>query len=82
MFISKKDYNLMCNRNEDLRNEKDEIKEKLRITENNELLLLKENSLIKNIAKQIIYISESNTYGNAELNLRKIKELASTAINH
>jgi hypothetical protein len=79
MFISKKDYDAICNRCEDLKNKLDAEREKTRMLENNEILILKEDKILRNIIKEIILVAESNTYNNDKLALRKIKELASTA---
>lgn len=81
MYISKKDYFAICDRAEELKNENELLKSRLRIAENNELLLLKENSILKNTIKQVNSLSESNTYSNADLRIRKIKELVKTAIH-
>ena len=82
MFIKRKDYYAVCDRSEEIKQERDNLKGKLRIAENNELLLLKENDILRNMVKQISGLANSNTYNNAELRLRKIKELASTGINN
>lgn len=79
MFISKKDYETICNRCKDLKNKLDAEREKTRMLENNEILILKEDKILRNIIKEIILVAESNTYNNDKLALRKIKELASTA---
>ena len=75
MFISKKDYDLVCDRNTELHNEIYELEDKLEITEKNELKLLNENTKLKRKQRQITKLLESNTYNNAELRLRKIKEV-------
>ena len=79
MFISKKDYELICNRGRDLKNELDAKRDKTRMQENNEILILKENRILKSIIREIKLVAESNTYNNDKVALRKIKELASTA---
>lgn len=75
MFISKKDYDVMCDRNQELHNEIYELEDKLEIAEKNELKLLSENTKLKRKQRKITKLLESNTYNNAELRLRKIKEV-------
>ena len=57
----------------------DELKEKNDTVQNNNTLILKQNRILKNIIKEIKLVSESNTYNNDKVALRKINELASTA---
>lgn len=57
---------------EKLKEENDRIK-------NNNTLILKQDSILRNTIKQMGLIAESNTYNNDKVALRKIKELASTA---
>lgn len=59
-------------RAEKLKEENDRIK-------NNNTLILKQDSILRNTIKQMGLIAESNTYNNDKVALRKIKELASTA---
>lgn len=49
------------------------------IANNNATLTLQQNRMLRNILKEIKLVAESNTYGNKDVILRKIKELASTA---
>lgn len=49
------------------------------IANNNATLTLRQNRILRNILKEIRTIAESNSYGNSEAILRKIKELVSTA---
>ena len=51
-----------------------------RILKNNEMVLLAENRILRNTLKEIKLVSESNTYSNDKVALRKINELAKTAI--
>ena len=57
----------------------EKLKEENDITKNNNILILKQNRILKNILKEIVLVAESNTYSNDKVALRKIKELASTA---
>lgn len=82
MFIKREDYYAVCDRCEEIKQERDNLKGQLRIAENNELLLMKENDILRNVIRQVISLANSNTYSNADLRIRKIKELASTAINN
>lgn len=60
---------------EKLKEENDRIK-------NNNTLILKQDSILRNTIKQMGLIAESNTYNNDKVALRKIKELASTGIDN
>lgn len=64
---------------EEAQNKAEKLKEENDITKNNNILILKQNRILKNIIREIKLVSESNTYGNDKVALRKIKELASTA---
>lgn len=57
----------------------EKLKEENDITKNNNILILKQNRILKSIIREIKLVSESNTYSNDKVALRKIKELASTA---
>ncbi len=57
----------------------EELRKENGITRNNNILILKQNRILQNIIKEIKLVSESNTYSNDKVALRKIKELASTA---
>lgn len=57
----------------------DKLKEENDILKNNNTLILKQDRILRNIIKEIKLVSESNTYNNDKVALRKIKELASTA---
>ena len=57
----------------------DKLKEENDIVKNNNILILKQNRILKNIIKEMKLVAESNTYNNDKVALRKIKELASTA---
>lgn len=82
MFIKREDCYAVCDRCEEIKQERDNLCGKLHTAENNELLLLKENDILRNVIRQVISLANSNTYNNADLRIRKIKELASTAINN
>lgn len=56
------------------------LSEKNRVLENNNIAILKRNRLMADILKEIILLTDKNTYNNADLRIRKIKELAETAI--
>lgn len=64
---------------EEAQDKAEELKEENDIIKNNNILILKENRILRNIIKEIRLIAESNTYNNDKVALRKIKELASTA---
>lgn len=64
---------------EDAQNKAEELKEENDITKNNNILILKQNRILKSIIREIRLVSESNTYSNDKVALRKINELASTA---
>ena len=57
----------------------DKLKEENDILRNKNLLILKQEKILRNIIKEIGLIAESNTYNNDKVALRKLKELASTA---
>ena len=57
----------------------DKLKEENDIIKNNNTLILKQDRILKSILRVIKLVSESNTYSNDKVALRKIKELASTA---
>lgn len=57
----------------------DKLKEENDIIKNNNTLILKQDRILKSIIREIKLVSESNTYSNDKVALRKIKELASTA---
>ena len=57
----------------------DKLKEENDILRNNNLLILKQEKILRNIIKEIGLIAESNTYSNDKVALRKIKEVSSTA---
>lgn len=75
MFISKDDYYLMCDRADELEGELKEIKEKVKILEDNEIKLLKENTELKKKHRQLVKLVECNTYNDLEIRIRKIKEV-------
>ena len=75
MFISKDDYYLMCDRADELEGELKEIKEKVKMLEDNEIKLLKENTELKKKHKQLVKLVECNTYNDLEIRIRKIKEV-------
>lgn len=52
------------------------------IANNNATLTLQQNRILRNILKEIKLVAESNVYGNKEVALRKIKELASSGIDN
>lgn len=52
------------------------------IANNNATLILKQNRILRNVLKEIKLVAESNVYGNKEVALRKIKELASSGIDN
>lgn len=52
------------------------------IANNNATLILQQNRILRNIIKEIKLVAESNVYGNKEVALRKIKELASSGIDN
>ena len=62
-------------------NKAEELSEKNRILENNNIVLVTRDRAITDILKQIKMYSSCNTLGNDKAFLRKINELASTAIN-
>lgn len=64
---------------EEAQDKAEKLKEENDITKNNNILILKQNRILKNIIKQMGLIAESNTYGNDKVALRKIKEVSSTA---
>lgn len=80
MFISKNDYNAICNRCTELKVKTENQEETERILKNNAMVLLEENRILRNTLKEIKLVSESNTYSNNKVALRKINELAKTAI--
>ena len=80
MFISKSDYKAICNRCAELKVKTENQEETEGILRNNEMVLLKENEILKSALEEIKLVSESNTYSNDKLALRKINELAKTAI--
>ena len=80
MFISKNDYNAICNRYTELKVKTENQEETERILKNNAMVLLEENRILRNTLKEIKLVSESNTYSNNKVALRKINELAKTAI--
>lgn len=57
----------------------EKLKEENDILRNNNLLILKQEKILRNIIKEIGLIAESNTYSNDKVALRKIKEVSSTA---
>lgn len=57
----------------------EQLKEENDITKNNNILILKQNRILKSIIKEIKLVAESNTYNNDKVALRKIKEVSSTA---
>lgn len=56
------------------------LSEKNRVLENNNIAILKRNRLMADILKEIVLLTDKNTYNNPDLRIRKIKELAETAI--
>lgn len=52
------------------------------VANNNATLTLQQNRILRNILKEIKLVAESNVYGNKEVALRKIKELASSRIDN
>ena len=60
----------------------DKLKEENDTIKNNNTLILKQERILKNIIREIKLVSESNTYSNEKVALRKIKELASTGIDN
>jgi hypothetical protein len=64
---------------EEAQDKAEKLKEENDITKNNNILILKQNRILKNIIKQVGLIAESNTYNNDKVALRKIKEVSSTA---
>lgn len=80
MLISKNDYNAICNRCTELKVKTENQEETERILKNNAMVLLEENRILRNTLKEIKLVSESNTYSNNKVALRKINELAKTAI--
>ena len=64
---------------EDAQNKAEKLKAENDIIKNNNILILKQNRILKNIIKQMGLIAESNTYSNDKVALRKIKEVSSTA---
>ena len=57
----------------------EKLKEENYMLRNNNLLILKQEKILRNIIKEIVLVAESNTYNNDKVALRKLKELASTA---
>lgn len=64
---------------EEAQDKAEKLKEENDITKNNNILILKQNRILKSIIREIRLVSESNTYSNDKVALRKINELASTA---
>lgn len=56
------------------------LSEKNRVLENNNIAISKRNRLMADILKEIVLLTDKNTYNNPDLRIRKIKELAETAI--
>lgn len=75
MFISKDDYYSMCNRADELEGELEEVKERAKMLEDNEIKLLKENTELKKKHRQLVKLVECNTYNDLEIRIRKIKEV-------
>lgn len=50
------------------------------ILKDNNYVLMQKNTNHEKLLKEIKSLSESNTYSNADIRLKKIKELVSTAI--
>ncbi len=80
MFINKNDYKAICNRCTELKVKTENQEETERILKNNQMILLEENRILRNTLKEIKLVSQRNTYSNDKLALRKINELAKTAI--
>ena len=80
MFISKNDYKAICNRCTELKIKTENQEKTERILKNNQMVLLEENRILRNTLKEIKLVSESNTYSNDKVTLRKINELAKTTI--
>ena len=81
MFIAKKVYDELNKRNVELARQVRDLNEENKYLHEENRDLRYENVEQKDTFKEIIKLTESNNYNNTEVLLRKIKELAETAIN-
>lgn len=81
MIIGKTEYDRVNARNVELARQVRDLNEENKYLHEENRDLRYENAEQKDTFKEIIKLTESNNYNNTEVLLRKIKELAETAIN-
>lgn len=81
MIITKRVYDRVNARNVELARQIRDLNEESKYLHEENRNLRYENVEQKDALKEIIKLTESNNYNNTEVLLRKIKELAETAIN-